>query len=195
MSNRRIRLVGYLAAALAPQRKITFFFSLTLCLLSLKTISKFRFPHAFQNINRMYYIPYIPDTMYRLTRLFSRLFLSPQELLFQSASLELFVLRLAYRTKPEDTKLTFCNGVVLALEQCQRSFGDWLHSILEFSKALHILDVDASAFACLCALTLITGKFRNPLSSFFERKHITFSSLSALPCPRFLSPPSSMIIH
>lgn len=56
MSNRRIRLVGYLAAALAPQRKITFFFSLTLCLLSLKTISKFRFPLDFQNINRMYYI-------------------------------------------------------------------------------------------------------------------------------------------
>lgn len=82
-----------------------------------------------------------------------------QELLFQSASLELFVLRLAYRTKPEETKLTFCNGVVLSLEQCQRSFGDWLHSILEFGKTLHILDVDLSAFACLCALTLVTGKY------------------------------------
>ncbi|XP_014611304.1 PREDICTED: nuclear receptor subfamily 4 group A member 2 [Polistes canadensis] len=82
-----------------------------------------------------------------------------QELLFQSASLELFVLRLAYRTKPEDTKLTFCNGVVLALEQCQRSFGDWLHSILEFCKSLHGLDVDISAFACLCALTLITERY------------------------------------
>nr|NVI74491.1 hormone receptor-like in 38 [Cucujiformia] len=35
-----------------------------------------------------------------------------RELLFQSASLELFVLRLAYRTHPNDTKLTFCNGVV-----------------------------------------------------------------------------------
>ncbi|KAG7188846.1 hypothetical protein KM043_008452 [Ampulex compressa] len=82
-----------------------------------------------------------------------------QELLFQSASLELFVLRLAYRTRPEDTKLTFCNGVVLALEQCQRSFGDWLHSILEFCKALHVLDVDISAFACLCALTLVTERY------------------------------------
>ncbi|CAD1479307.1 unnamed protein product, partial [Heterotrigona itama] len=90
---------------------------------------------------------------------FTDLVREDQELLFQSASLELFVLRLAYRTKPEDTKLTFCNGVVLALEQCQRSFGDWLHSILEFSKALHILDVDTSAFACLCALTLITARY------------------------------------
>lgn len=133
----------------------------------------------------MYYIPYIPDTMCRLTRLFSRLFLSPQELLFQSASLELFVLRLAYRTKPEDTKLTFCNGVVLALEQCQRSFGDWLHSILEFSKALHILDVDASAFACLCALTLITGKFRN-LSPPFSKEN-TSHSLLFPPCPALVS--------
>lgn len=90
---------------------------------------------------------------------FTDLVREDQELLFQSASLELFVLRLAYRTKPEDTKLTFCNGVVLALEQCQRSFGDWLHSILEFSKALHILDVDTSAFACLCALTLVTARY------------------------------------
>ncbi|XP_076167589.1 hormone receptor-like in 38 isoform X2 [Ptiloglossa arizonensis] len=90
---------------------------------------------------------------------FTDLLREDQELLFQSASLELFVLRLAYRTKPEDTKLTFCNGVVLALEQCQRSFGDWLHSILEFCKALHVLDVDISAFACLCALTLITERY------------------------------------
>ncbi|XP_020279545.1 probable nuclear hormone receptor HR38 isoform X2 [Pseudomyrmex gracilis] len=82
-----------------------------------------------------------------------------QELLFQSASLELFVLRLAYRTHPDDTKLVFCNGVVLALEQCQRSFGDWLHSILEFCKTLHYLEVDISAFACLCALTLVTERY------------------------------------
>lgn len=102
---------------------------------------------------------------------------SSQELLFQSASLELFVLRLAYRTKPDDTKLTFCNGVVLALEQCQRSFGDWLHSILEFSKALHVLDVDTSAFACLCALTLVTGKF---ISSFFSFRLLFFFNIS---CP------------
>lgn len=81
-----------------------------------------------------------------------------RELLFQSASLELFVLRLAYRTKPEDRKITFCNGVVLAREQCERSFGDWLHGILAFSASLHAMQVDISAFACLCALTLVTER-------------------------------------
>ncbi|XP_021937734.1 probable nuclear hormone receptor HR38 isoform X4 [Zootermopsis nevadensis] len=81
-----------------------------------------------------------------------------QELLFQSASLELFVLRLAHRTRPDDTKLTFCNGVVLDKQQCQRSFGDWLHAILDFCHSLHAMDIDISAFACLCALTLVTER-------------------------------------
>lgn len=85
--------------------------------------------------------------------------LEDRELLFQSASLELFVLRLAYRTHPNDSKLTFCNGVVLDMQQCQRSFGDWLNSILEFCAGLHVMEIDISAFACLCALTLITGEF------------------------------------
>ncbi|KAJ1520277.1 hypothetical protein ONE63_004478 [Megalurothrips usitatus] len=81
-----------------------------------------------------------------------------QDLLFQSASLELFVLRLAYRTRAEDTKLTFCNGVVLDKQQCHRSFGDWLLAILDFCHSLHNMEVDISAFACLCALTLITER-------------------------------------
>ncbi|KAJ8912740.1 hypothetical protein NQ315_016695 [Exocentrus adspersus] len=84
--------------------------------------------------------------------------LEDRELLFQSASLELFVLRLAYRTRPNDTKLTFCNGVVLDIQQCQRSFGDWIHAIMEFCAGLHSMEIDISAFACLCALTLITGE-------------------------------------
>ncbi|XP_017775255.1 PREDICTED: probable nuclear hormone receptor HR38 isoform X2 [Nicrophorus vespilloides] len=81
-----------------------------------------------------------------------------KELLFQSASLELFVLRLAYRTHPNDTKLTFCNGVVLDKQQCQRSFGDWLHAIMDFCSSLHLMEIDISAFACLCALTLVTER-------------------------------------
>ncbi|GLG95097.1 Probable nuclear hormone receptor HR38 [Gryllus bimaculatus] len=81
-----------------------------------------------------------------------------QELLFQSASLELFALRLAHRTRPDDTKLTFCNGVVLDRQQCQRSFGDWLHAIMDFCQSLHAMDIDISAFACLCALTLVTER-------------------------------------
>ncbi|CAH1118452.1 unnamed protein product [Phaedon cochleariae] len=81
-----------------------------------------------------------------------------RDLLFQSASLELFVLRLSYRTHPNDTKLTFCNGVVLDMQQCQRSFGDWMNAIMEFCAGLHSMEIDISAFACLCALTLITDR-------------------------------------
>ncbi|XP_072936732.1 probable nuclear hormone receptor HR38 [Epargyreus clarus] len=81
-----------------------------------------------------------------------------REQLFASARLELFVLRLAYRTRSEDTKLTFCNGLVLDKRQCQRSFGDWLHAVLDFSNTLHSMDIDISTFACLCALTLITER-------------------------------------
>lgn len=81
-----------------------------------------------------------------------------QDLLFQSASLELFVLRLSYRARSDDTKMIFCNGTVLHRSQCQRSFGDWLNGIMEFSRSLHNLEIDISAFACLCALTLITGE-------------------------------------
>lgn len=88
---------------------------------------------------------------------FSDLCIEDQELLFQSASLELFVLRLSYRARADDTKMTFCNGVVLHKQQCQRSFGDWLNAILDFSKSLHAMEIDISAFACLCALTLVTG--------------------------------------
>lgn len=90
---------------------------------------------------------------------FAELSRDDQDLLFQSASLELFVLRLAYRIRSDDTKLTFCNGVVLDKQQCQRSFGDWLHAILDFCNSLHQMEIDISAFACLCALTLVTGKF------------------------------------
>lgn len=89
---------------------------------------------------------------------YTDLCIEDQELLFQSASLELFVLRLSYRAKSDDTIMTFCNGVVLHKVQCQRSFGDWLNTILEFSKSLHSLETDISAFACLCALTLVTER-------------------------------------
>ncbi|KAG5883197.1 hypothetical protein JTB14_033098 [Gonioctena quinquepunctata] len=89
---------------------------------------------------------------------FSDLCLEDRELMFQSASLELFVLRLSYRTHPNDTKLTFCNGVVLDMQQCQRSFGDWMNGIMEFCTGLHAMEIDISAFACLCALTLITER-------------------------------------
>ncbi|XP_034938515.1 nuclear receptor subfamily 4 group A member 2 isoform X2 [Chelonus insularis] len=90
---------------------------------------------------------------------FTDLVKEDQDLLFQSASLELFILRLAYRTKVEETTLTFCNGVVLARPQCYRCFGEWLYGILKFCQALHSVEIDVSAFACLCALTLVTDRY------------------------------------
>ncbi|KAI8496195.1 Nuclear receptor sub 4 group A member 2 [Branchiostoma belcheri] len=81
-----------------------------------------------------------------------------QELLFQSACLELFVLRLAYRSAPSEERLVFCNGAVLHQQQCVRSFGEWINYIMEFSKSLHAMNVDISAFACMAALVLITER-------------------------------------
>lgn len=86
--------------------------------------------------------------------------LSPgdQDLLLESAFLELFILRLAYRSKPGEGKLIFCSGLVLHRLQCARGFGDWIDSILTFSRSLHSLAVDVPAFACLSALVLITDR-------------------------------------
>lgn len=107
-----------------------------------------------------------------------------QELLFQSASLELFVLRLSYRARSDDTKMIFCNGTVLHRNQCQRSFGDWLNGIMEFSRSLHNLEIDISAFACLCALTLITGWIPNypDKPCRFELNVLTHSLQSDMAC-------------
>ncbi|CAG2179183.1 unnamed protein product, partial [Oppiella nova] len=83
---------------------------------------------------------------------------SDQSLLFQSACLELFVLRMAYRMQSNADRFTFCNGVVLSRHQCEQSFGDWLSSIIDFSQHLRLMELDISAFACLCALTLVTER-------------------------------------
>ncbi|NXU24467.1 NR4A1 protein, partial [Thalassarche chlororhynchos] len=79
-----------------------------------------------------------------------------QDLLLESAFLELFILRLAYRSKPEEGKLIFCNGVVLHRLQCVRGFGEWIDAILEFSQSLHRMSVDIPSFSCLAALVIIT---------------------------------------
>ncbi len=62
------------------------------------------------------------------------------------------------RLRPDSPQLVFCNGLVLHRLQCQQSFGDWLDAIVEFSRALHAAEIDISAFACLCALTLVNGE-------------------------------------
>lgn len=97
---------------------------------------------------------------------FSDLCKHDQDLLFQSASLELLVIRLAYRsgrTAEEEGvagpgALVFDNGVVLDGAQCRRSFGVWHGAIVEFAQSLHSMNVDLHAFACLAALTLVTER-------------------------------------
>ncbi|XP_037130239.1 nuclear receptor subfamily 4 group A member 3 isoform X1 [Syngnathus acus] len=87
---------------------------------------------------------------------FSELQRDDQNLLIDSAFLELFVLRLAHRSMLSEDKLMFCNGLVLHRFQCLRGFGEWLDSIRDFSTHLQSLNLDASAFACLAALVLLT---------------------------------------
>ncbi|KAI5613723.1 nuclear receptor subfamily 4 group A member 2, partial [Silurus asotus] len=81
-----------------------------------------------------------------------------QELLFDSAFLELFVLRLAYRSNLMEDKLIFCSGVVLHRLQCVRAFGEWIDSIAEFSSSLQSMRVDVPTFSCMAALTIITER-------------------------------------
>ncbi|XP_072305327.1 nuclear receptor subfamily 4immunitygroup A member 1 [Eucyclogobius newberryi] len=81
-----------------------------------------------------------------------------QELLLESAFVELFILRLAYRSKSDTGKLVFCSGLVLHKRQCLTAFGDWIESILEFSQSLHRMKLDVSSFSCLAALVIITDR-------------------------------------
>ncbi|KAG7278727.1 hypothetical protein CRUP_023376 [Coryphaenoides rupestris] len=81
-----------------------------------------------------------------------------QDLLFESAFLELFVLRLAYRSNPAEGKLIFCNGAVLHRLQCVRGFGEWLDAIVDFSSNLQGMSIDISAFSCIAALAMVTER-------------------------------------
>ncbi|XP_059363888.1 probable nuclear hormone receptor HR38 isoform X2 [Carassius carassius] len=87
---------------------------------------------------------------------FSELHHDDQNLLIDSAFLELFVLRLANRSLLADEKFVFCTGLVLHRLQCLRGFGEWLDSIRDFSTHLQSLNLDMPAFSCLCALVLLT---------------------------------------
>ncbi|XP_038137998.1 nuclear receptor subfamily 4 group A member 2-like [Cyprinodon tularosa] len=81
-----------------------------------------------------------------------------QDLLFHSAFLELFVLRLSYRSNPEEGKLIFCDGSVWHRLQCLQGFGEWIDSILEFSANLQRMNLDVSTFSCICTLALLTER-------------------------------------
>ncbi|XP_043966146.1 nuclear receptor subfamily 4 group A member 2-like isoform X3 [Gambusia affinis] len=87
---------------------------------------------------------------------FSTLPKHDQDLLFYSTFLELFVLRLSYRSNPEEGKLIFCDGSVWHRLQCLRGFGEWIDGIVEFSANLQRMNLDVSTFSCICTLALLT---------------------------------------
>lgn len=62
------------------------------------------------------------------------------------------------RSNPVEGKLIFCNGVVLHRLQCIRGFGEWIDSIVEFSSNLQNMNIDISAFSCIAALAMVTGR-------------------------------------
>ena len=64
------------------------------------------------------------------------------------------------RYRPESEQFVFCNGVALHRGQCAHALGEqWLNSIVEFSRQLHSIQIDISAFACLSALALVNGEW------------------------------------
>lgn len=77
---------------------------------------------------------------------------------------------LLLRSMLSEDKLVFCNGLVLHRFQCLRGFGEWLDSIRDFSNHLQSLNLDSSAFACLAALVLLTGKNSDPNVKFHTSK-------------------------
>uniref|UniRef100_A0A672IVD1 Nuclear receptor subfamily 4 group A member 2 n=1 Tax=Salarias fasciatus TaxID=181472 RepID=A0A672IVD1_SALFA len=86
---------------------------------------------------------------------FSTLHAHDQDLLFYSAFLELFVLRLC---RPADGQLVFCDGSVLHRLQLLRGFGEWMDGIEQFSAELQRMDLDVTAFSCICSLALLTER-------------------------------------
>ena len=76
-----------------------------------------------------------------------------------------------YRTQPESSKFTFCSGLVLHKNQARSTFGDWLNGIIEFSRSLHSMELDVSAFACLAALTLVNGESVSTLNNRHPMKY------------------------
>lgn len=85
-----------------------------------------------------------------------------------------------------EDKLVFCNGLVLHRFQCLRGFGEWLDSIRDFSTHLQSLNLDASAFACLAALVLLTGEdnTREPSSPTGAQKKKGANAAHAASVPR-----------
>ncbi|CBY20544.1 unnamed protein product [Oikopleura dioica] len=74
--------------------------------------------------------------------------------ILETAFLQLFVAKLAYRSEPNEGKFILCHGVALHRNQLLASFDNWIDTIHQFSSQVHAVNVDLSAFSCLCGLLL-----------------------------------------
>lgn len=91
-----------------------------------------------------------------------------QETLFHTAALELFSLRFSQRNTGESDRIIFCSGSSLHRSQVETVLGSkWLNSMSNISRILTSMDIDISAFACLSALTLVTGDLLLYFALFF----------------------------
>ncbi|MEQ2160781.1 hypothetical protein GOODEAATRI_002914, partial [Goodea atripinnis] len=103
---------------------------------------------------------------------FAELQRDDQNLLIDSAFLELFVLRLAYRSTLSEDKLVFCNGSVLHRFQCLRGFGEWLDSIHQvpgLKESKRVEELQNKVICCLrdhlgCGPSSSSNKATPPLS-------------------------------
>lgn len=84
------------------------------------------------------------------------------------------------RNKLGSTKFILTNGYVLSRIQLMRGLGEWFVSLENFSRSFFALEIDTSAFACLCGLSLVSGN-----KNLFE---------TSLPCSSLsnLSPESNL---
>ena len=66
-----------------------------------------------------------------------------------------------FRSEPQEGKFILCHGVALHRNQLLPSFGEWIDVIHGFSSQVHNVNIDISAFSCLCALILFrtNGEF------------------------------------
>ena len=59
---------------------------------------------------------------------------------------------------PSWTPRNYTIYVTLCCCQVKTTLGDWLDGISDLSSSLQQMDIDASAYACLSALTLVNGE-------------------------------------
>ena len=72
-----------------------------------------------------------------------------------------------FRSEPQEGKFILCHGVALHRNQLLPSFGEWIDVIHGFSSQVHTVNIDISAFSCLCALILFRTNGKQIITKIF----------------------------